>query len=97
MSLFERLSRDEQERQGVEYRSGHDWTVMFRDIEDNGLVVASLYGLMTARQVAERAHVDCGVGKESDILCILRDDAWDVVLGRLRAALSEDLRDEGGS
>lgn len=63
----------------IEKRTGHDWTVVFRDT-DNSLMVASLFGVNTMEQAAKQAHADCAMPEECDIVAIIRDrDAAEVL------------------
>jgi hypothetical protein len=67
----------------IEKRTGHDWTVVFRDPDDNSLLVTSVFGVNTAEQAVEQAHVDAGMPEDSDILLVVRDDASEEVLRHL--------------
>lgn len=67
-----------------EKRPGHDWTVVFRDPDDNALISCAIFGCNTAEQVAEQAHADAGMPLDSDILLIVRSDAETEVFRHLR-------------
>ncbi len=67
----------------IEKRTGHDWLIVFRDIEDDSLIAASLYGINTLEDAAAQAHADCGMPKDCAIVFIVRQGELSKALAHL--------------
>ncbi len=63
----------------IEKRAGYDWVVSFRDIDDNSIIEATIFGVMSAAQVAQQAHADASLSDDYEIVAIVRYDVVDEI------------------